>query len=166
MPETAIEPGTSCAINHNPPSRPVTIGAASMNACLLVVPSTGTYGNGVALAGAQVGNTNAIGIIEQLQIPAKHPQSTTPYDKTTDFVAGDPARAIEHIIGRSYWLEGSSLSITKGAKMIGAASGLIASAGAGTTTPVSMLVWVCNKTVATATYVQGKFIGLASVFTA
>jgi len=164
MPETNIEPGTSCAINHNPPARNVTCGEA-MSAGELVQASEGTYGNGVAYADADHGSANLEGMIEQIEIPAKHPQSTTPYDKTTEFSIGDPARAIEHIIGRSYWLKGSTMTIAKHAKIRCAADGLVDYI-AGTTTPVVMFTWVCLKAVSSTTWVQGRFIGLSSQFTA
>ncbi len=153
-------PGTS-------PKRPVTIGAESMYAACLVTPSTGTYGNGVDLTGANHGDSNtAEATVEQLEIPAIHPHSTTAYDKTTAFTTGDPAIAIEHVVNQGYWLKGSSLSITRDDKIICTSSGLVKKALAHTATPLPVHTWKCIKTVSAQTYVQGRYMGLVSSFTA
>lgn len=165
--ETAILPGTSVCANKNGTPRPVTIGAASMSPGLLVKPSTGTYGNGVGLCGAQHGTDNDTeGGIEQLEVPSIHPNSTKPYDKTTAWTTGQSAISIKHEIGKEYWLLGSSITVVYGDKLITAASGLIAKAGNFTTTPKSMHTYECTKAVTSGTWTRGVYKGITPIFTA
>jgi len=165
--DTSSTPGTTVDISGSSPAFDATATATTNKPVLLAIPSTGTYGNGVTIAGAALGDSNsAEGEVFQFEIPAIHPQSNTPHDKTTAFAVADPVTVIQHVKGKTYWLQGSSLSITKGAKIIAAASGLVAVQTDHTSTPLPHHTWVCAKTVASATYVQGLYIGITSMFTA
>lgn len=147
------------------PKRNVTIGEGSMYPILLVKPSTGTYGNGVGLAAANEGDDNDDEAdIEQLEIEAA--RTSTAYDITTVYTTGDPAIAIKHMPGKGYWLKGSSLTASKGDKLIPTSSGLVKKALTHTATPLPMHTWSVIKAVTSATYVQGEYKGLVSSFTA
>lgn len=163
--QTATQPGTSMAVNFNAKTRDITPGAA-MEAGLLVTPSTGTYGNGVALTGASHGSDNdAEAGIEQVEIMGEHPRSNIPYDKTTDFEAGDHAIAIRHEKGKEYWLKGSSLTAALDQKLICAANGLIGVAGDNSATPLSMHSYRCTRAVSSGTWTKGVYLGETMVFT-
>lgn len=163
--QTATGPGTSMASNFNAKTRDVTPGE-SMEAGLLVTPSVGTYGNGVALCGAQHGSDNdAEAGIEQIEVMGHHPRSNVAYDKSTDFEAGDHAIAIKHEIGKEYWLKGSSLTAIFGAKLITASSGLIAVAGDHASTPLSMHTYECTLAVSGGVWTKGVYKGLTLINT-
>lgn len=168
MPTAAYEPWKT--VEHAPgtsPKRSVSIGE-TMTACVLVTPSTGTYGNGVALAAANHGDSQADeAFVEQIEIPEIHPRSSTVYDKTTNFTAGDPAEAIKHVKNKVYWLKGSSLTAYKNkSKLIVAGSGLVKVQLTHTATPLPVHMWGCYLSVSAATYTLGEYLGIVSTFTA
>lgn len=168
MPSSIYQPDQS--IQFEPglsPQRNITIGASSITAGLLVVPSTGTYGNGVALSGANCGSAQATeAFIESVEIPSIHPGSGTPYDIATAFTTGDPANGVQHVCGKNYWLKGSSVSTVRGSKIIPIASGLVKVALAHTATPLPMHMWGAIKIYSSATWVLGTYLGIVSSFTA
>jgi hypothetical protein len=135
---------------------------------LLVSPSTGSIGNGTALAGANEGDSNTVeSLIESVEIPKVHPTSRKMFDKTTGFTTSDPAVGIRHEIGRGYWLKGSSVTgVINQTKFICAASGLVKAQVAHTATPLPVHMWACLKTTSSATWQQGKYLGIVSTFTA
>lgn len=166
--ETASGPGTTVEVSGNSPGLDGTSASTSVKPGLLVAPSTGTYGNGYEVASAAYGDANASeGTIRQVEILATHPQNKTSiYDKTTAFAAGDHIVVKEHIIGKTYWLKGSSLTVALDGKIITAANGLVAAQTAHTATPLTHHTWVCVKAVSSATWVQGRYIGITTMFTA
>jgi hypothetical protein len=162
-PEKTVEhvPGSS-------PTRNVTIGE-TMTATCLVYASTATYGNGVALAAANHGDSNTEeGTIEQIEIPHIHPRGDgTPWDKTTSYSAGDYANAIEHKVGNAYWLKGSAVTATaRKTKLIVAGSGLVKAQLAHTATPLPVHMWTCHRSVSAGTYILGGYDGIVSTYTA
>jgi len=102
----------------------------------------------------------------QVEIPAIHPQSTTAHDKTTAYAAGDTLSVIKHRIGSSYWLKGSSLTVTKGDKVIAAANGLVAKQTAHTASALPHHTWIANDTYSAKTWIKGTYIGITSMYTA
>lgn len=169
MPSTAYQPETS--VEKNPgtsPSRRATSHDTSNYPCFLVMPSVATYGDGVAPASANYGDSNTEeGGIEQIDITPIHPQSNTAYDKTTAFAAGDELTVITHIQGKVYWLKASSLTATiHKTKLVCAGSGIVKAALAHTGTPLPVHMWLCKKTVSSATYTLGRYMGIVNYNTA
>jgi hypothetical protein len=154
---------------NSSPRRPVTP-TVDMPAGVLVEPDDGSIGNGVKLMTANFGDSNTVeGKAESLEIPAIHPRSSTPYDKTTNFDAtySDSGEAIEHESEKGYWLKGSSLTTVAGkTKLIPAGSGLVKAALAHTSTPLPIHMWVAMLSVSSKTWTQGKYKGMTSSFTA
>lgn len=167
MPNTESAPGTTVDISGGSPTRNVTIGESSVYGGLLVTPSTGIYGNGVVKTGAAHGdsNTGEAGI-EQIEIPTLHPQSNTPYDVSTAFSTADPAIAVRHIVGKEYWLKGSSLTASLDDKLVCVANGLVGKETAHTSTPLAHHTWRCTKAVSSGTWTKGVYLGLTPIFTA
>jgi len=165
--DTATGPGSTIDVSGNSPALDGSSHSTSVKPALLVTPSTGTYGNGYEVMSAQYGDLNAgEGTVRQVEILLTHPQNkTVPYDKTTAFAAGDHIVVKEHIINKTYWLKGSSLTIAKDGKIITAANGLVAAQTEHTATSLPHHTWVCVKAVTSATWVQGKYIGITPMFT-
>lgn len=165
--ETASGPGHTVDVGSESPIIDATAVAVTNKPGLLAMISISTYGNGCDVASAAYGDANATeGEIYQFTIEEIHPQSNTPYDKATAYAVADPVCVKRHVINKTYWLKGSSLTILKGAKIICAASGLVAVQTAHTATPLPHHTWVCAKAVSAATWVQGTYIGITSMFTA
>lgn len=165
--ETASGPGDTVDISGNSPSRDVTAADTTVKPILLLQPSVGAYGNGVTVMSANYGDSNTDeGIIEQADIMPVHPQNKTAInDKTTAFDTGDHLTAKEHVKGKTYWLKGSSISATRGDKLYCSGSGLVSKQTAHTATPLAHQTWICARTVASQTYVQGTYVGLTTMFT-
>jgi len=165
--DTTYQPGKTIQVNPGrSPKRAVTIGDSSSYAGLLVIPSTGTYGNGVIVATANYGDSNTgEGRIEQLEIPEIHPQSNTPYDKSTVFTAADPAEAVQHVVGESYWVKGSAVTVSRDDKLIISGSGQVKKAIAHTATPLPVHMWVAEAAFTSATWIKAKYLGMVSYFT-
>ena len=164
MPNVATEPTTTVCISEGVPKIAKTVTEA-MKPVRLVIPSTSTYGNGVALGTAQYGKASGQGTIWLTELPAIHPQSNTPWDKDTDFAVKDNIDCVKMQVGKVYWLAGSSLTVDEGDKLIMAANGLIAE-NTNTTTVLPMHTWVVERDVSGATYVAARYMGLVADYTA
>jgi len=149
------------------PSRDVTIGDSSSYPGLLVEPSIATYGNGVAVMTANFGDSNTVeAICEQLDILPLHTQSNTPYDKTTVLTAADPWVAVRQVVGKKYWLKGSSVTTIRGTKLVPAGSGLVKAMLAHTATALPMFTWAAETVRSSATWIDATFLGHVVSFTA
>ena len=164
--ETASGPGTSVDVGPESPQRDATATATTNKPGLLCKPSTGSYGNGVDITGAAYGSANADeGFIEQFTIEGTHPQSNTINDKATAYAVADPVSVKGHIIGKTYWLKGSSLTADVGDRLVCIAGGLVGVETEHTATPLNHHMWACAAKVASATWVQGTYLGNVSSFT-
>jgi len=167
MPNTSFEPGESVDVSGLTPVFNGRAASTSVKPGLLLKPSTGTYSNGFDVADAAYGDSNTSeGFIYQCDIPAIHKRSTTAWDKTTAFQAGDAIPVIKHEEGHTYWLKGSSLTVTEGDKIITAANGLVEKQTAHTSTPLPHHTWIAFKSYTSATWIKATYIGITSMFTA
>jgi hypothetical protein len=166
--DTSVTPGRTVDIDGGSPRKDGSANSTDLYAGLLAEPSTGTYGNGAIAMTVNFGDSQiAEAEVMQVEIMAIHPQSSTPYDLTTAFAAGDHVNMVVHQVGKVYWLKGSSISATKDqSKLIPAGAGLVKVQVAHTATPLPMHMWKCRKTVTSATWVKGTYLGIVSTFTA
>lgn len=166
---TAVAPTTSIMPNKDGKTKQGTSHDTSLKPGLLAIPSAGTYGNGLDVMGAAFGSADnkTENVVRQIEIPSIHPQSNTPYDKTTAFAAGDPLTFVEHEEGKEYWLPASSLSASAGDTLITAANGLVALADTNDITVDSMVhTWRTVATVSSASWVRGIYMGKRGYYTA
>ncbi|MHA1277097.1 MAG: hypothetical protein ACTSQ8_07920 [Candidatus Helarchaeota archaeon] len=166
--ETATQPGSTIDVNGNSPSEDATIAVDdTMKAGYLVYPSTGTYGNGVDRMTANYGDSNTgESLVRQIEIPEIHPESNTPYDKSTAYKAGDHCEVKYHVVGKTYWLPASSITASKGDKIVPAGSGLVKKALAHTTSSKPVHMWSCVKAVTSGSWVQAEYLGMVPYNTA
>lgn len=161
-------PGDTIEITKGSPSISGTVTSTdTLYAGLLTEPDIGSIGNGVKALTANFGDSNTVeGDVYQIEVPPVHPQSNAPNNITTAFSTNDSVVLKKHVIGKSYWLKGSSVTAVKGAKLIPAGSGLVKAMLAHTATPLPIHTWVCDKAVSSATWIQATYKGIVSSFTA
>ena len=80
--------------------------------------------------------------------------------------AGDPMDVVIHEIGKVYWVQGSSLTVSKDDKCIIATGGLVAKQTNHTATPLPHHTYVPIKAYSSATWIKARYIGITSMFTA
>lgn len=168
MVTTATGPGTTVCASKNCTPIPGTAASTSVKTGLLLKPSTGTYDNGFDVTDAAYGDSNTDeGDVYQCEIKAKHPATTTPYDKnTTAFAAGDGISVFKHQVNKEYWLPASSITCSVGDKLICGSSGLAVKQTAHTATPLPHHTWVCTLAAASKNWVRAEYKGITPMFTA
>lgn len=122
---------------------------------LLLVRNTATYTNGFDVAGA----ADASGKLYLCDIQARHTRSTTPYDKTSTYLAGDNILSAELEIGRDYHFKSGTLSCAIGDALISAANGLVVNAQAYTTSLALVNTFVAIEAKTSVTSVKATFVG-------
>ena len=166
--DTSITPGSTVDVDGGSRIEDGTVGDSSCYAGLLVEPSTGTYGNGVAVMTANYGDSNTVeALARQIEIDKIHPTSNSPYDLTTVYTAGQHVNIVVHQVNKVYWLKGSSITTVKNqTHLVPAGSGLVKAQLAHTATALPMHTWVARQTVSSATWVKGQYLGFKSFYTA
>jgi hypothetical protein len=128
--------------------------------CKFCIRNTGAVSNGFAL----LASNDYSGELFYCDILPKHPNSTTPYDKSTAYVDGDDIRVHGPVQeGDKLWVAGSSLSFTEGDTVyLGTAQALTA-VGDGTGADKYAWKFMVLETVSSASYVQLRALGVGEV---
>lgn len=116
---------------------------------------------------ANYGDSNTgEGSVWQIDIQALHPQSNTPFDKTTAYSTNDPVNLVKHKEGNLYWLPGSSLTVSVQDILVPAGSGLVKKALAHTASAKSVHTWTVRKAASAQSWALGEYNKFKQYYTA
>ena len=169
MPDTATEPSENVSFDLGVVENTRVAEETMYPGDTIYQNDSGTYtGNGASLAGAFFGDSlSEEADIELVQIPKSHPNSNTPSDKDTAFSAGDKITTISFVQGKQYWVRtSSSLTASKGDKLVLASSGRWAKPSGYTTTPLPQHMCKVVKDCSAASWVKVQYIGIVTQYTA
>jgi len=156
----------TCNPSKGAPSDIFTAATTSVKPKLLLIPSVGTYANGMGVCGSEHGKADGDMKPWACEVLSKHPQSTTPFDLTTAYAVGDQGIMKECVEDEIYELMSGSASYEKGDRVKCAANGLVEAITLAGATVKDCYQFEVIEATTSKTSVLGKFINLQREITA